>query len=83
MRREGKKHGRWLEIGTARLDSDGVIRVFLDRTPIGGFSGYAYLSPNGTKPPNPQPEWPAPPSNEEEDFDVPALLRGRQPEQGG
>jgi len=37
LRREGKKHGRWLEIGTGRLDSAGVFHAFLDRTPIGGF----------------------------------------------
>ena len=67
MKREGKKHGRWLEIGTARQDSDGVIHLFLDRTPIGGFNGYAYLSPNGVKPPDPQPERPAQRSDEEED----------------
>ena len=46
--REGKKHGRWLEIGTARQDSSGVIHAFLDRTPIGGFNGYVYFAPVGT-----------------------------------
>jgi hypothetical protein len=57
-----------LEIGTARQDSDGVIHLFfLDRTPIGGFNGYAYLSPKGVKPPDPQPE-PSRPSDAEEDF---------------
>lgn len=66
LRKEGKKHGRWLEIGTARQDSDGVIHVFLDRTPIGGFNGYAYLSPNGLKPPDPQPERPARSGDDEE-----------------
>ena len=55
LRREGKRYGRWLEIGTARQESDGIIHVFLDRTPIGGFSGYAYLSPTGVKPPDPEP----------------------------
>ena len=67
MKREGKKHGRWLEIGTARQDSAGVIHVFLDRTPIGGFNGYAYLSPNGVKPPDPQAERPAPRSDGDEE----------------
>ena len=66
LRREGKKHGRWLEIGTARQDSSGVIHLFLDRTPIGGFNGYAYLSPHGVKPPEPQPERPPPRSDDEE-----------------
>ena len=66
LKREGTKYGRWLEIGSARLDSTGVIHLFLDRTPIGGFNGYAYLSPVGVKPPDPEPERPAQPSEEEE-----------------
>ena len=36
LKREGKRFGRWLEIGVARAEKDGSIRVFLDRTPIGG-----------------------------------------------
>ena len=48
LRREGKKHGRWLEIGTARPDSSGVIHAFVDRTPIGGFNGYVCFAPIGT-----------------------------------
>jgi hypothetical protein len=39
MQRVGKKFGRWLEIGGGRLDDDGV-HVFLDRLPVGGFTGY-------------------------------------------
>jgi hypothetical protein len=50
LKREGKKFGRWLEIGGARTEQDGSIRVFLDRTPIGGFNGYVYLCPVGTEP---------------------------------
>ena len=68
MKREGKKHGRWLEIGTARQDSDGVIHAFLDRTPIGGFNGYVYFAPIGAQPPLPEPERPAQRSDEEEDI---------------
>lgn len=55
LKREGKRYGRWLEIGKVRLDSDGVIHVFLDRTPVGGFNGYAHCSPIGVKPPDPEP----------------------------
>jgi len=60
LKREGKKYGRWLEVGTARQDSTGVIHVFLDRTPVGGFNGYAYLAPIGAQPPAPvqQPQRP-------------------------
>jgi hypothetical protein len=39
----------------------------VDRTPIGGFNGYAYLSPKGVKPPDPRPE-PVRPFDAEEDF---------------
>ena len=69
LKREGKRHGRWLEIGTARQDSTGVIHAFLDRTPIGGFNGYVSFAPIGTAPPLPEPERPAHPSAEEEDPD--------------
>jgi len=57
LRKEGKRHGTWLEIGTARQADNGIIHVFLNRTPIGGFNGYVYLSPHGV-PPDPQPERP-------------------------
>jgi hypothetical protein len=63
-RREGRRmrFGRWLEIGTGRDDEDGAVHVFLDRMPIGGFTGYVYLAPIGTKPPitEPHPERPDP-----------------------
>ncbi|WP_263356147.1 hypothetical protein [Acidicapsa ligni] len=48
----------WLEIGNGRLDSDGIFHGFLDRTPIGGFSGYVYFAPVGTTPAEPEPERP-------------------------
>lgn len=56
-RRIGKKanHIRWVEIGTARVDPDAV-HVFLDRLPIGGFTGYVRLTPTGTVPPVPVPK---------------------------
>jgi hypothetical protein len=59
LKREGRRHGRWLEIGTGRQDADGVIHVFLDRTPLGGFNGYVYLAPIGSQPPISEPERPA------------------------
>jgi hypothetical protein len=67
LKREGKKFARrWLEIGKARHDSNGVIHLFLDRTPIGGFNGYAYLAPMGTQPPPVEPARPGEPSEEED-----------------
>lgn len=57
FKREGRKFGRWLEIGVARAEDDGTgqIRVFLDRLPIGGFTGGVLLSPIGTVPALPEP----------------------------
>jgi hypothetical protein len=55
FKREGRKFGRWLEIGTARAEDDGAIRVFLDRLPIGGFTGGVLLSPTGTVQALPEP----------------------------
>lgn len=66
LKREGKKYGRWLEIGTARQESTGVIHLFLDRTPIGGFNGYVYLAPIGAQPPQSEPERPGEPSEAED-----------------
>ncbi len=71
MRREGKRFGRWLEIGSARIDQEGAAaHVFLDRLPVGGFTGYVYLAPTGEQPPplEPEPRRPALPSDEEEEF---------------
>jgi hypothetical protein len=57
FRREGRKMrvGRWLEVGTGRADKDGTIHLFMDRTPIGGFSGYVLMKPLGTEPPAVEP----------------------------
>jgi hypothetical protein len=44
------------------------MHLFLDRMPIGGFSGYVHLSPKGTTPPAPvpvRPEQPFPAAEEE------------------
>jgi hypothetical protein len=72
MQRIGKKIGRWLEVGSGRIDAEGV-HVFLDRLPVGGFTGYVRLTPHGKPPPlpQPQPRRPAGPagSGEEEEFE--------------
>jgi hypothetical protein len=69
FKREGRKFGRWLEIGVARAEAGGSIRVFLDRLPIGGFSGGVLLSPIGTVPPLPEPP-PRRPGQAEEDDEL-------------
>ena len=68
-KREGPrlKFGRWVECGNARIEqqrcpncgaraAESKGHVFLDRLPIGGFSGYVLLSPLGSKPPLPTPQ---------------------------
>ena len=67
LRREGKRHGRWLEIGTARLEGDGPAHVFLDRLPVGGFTGYVHLVPLGAQPPAPEPEPQRPAQTDDDD----------------
>jgi hypothetical protein len=56
LKRETRTSGRWLEIGTAHIQSDGRNgghHVYLDRLPIGGFGGHFLLHPIGAKPPEP------------------------------
>jgi hypothetical protein len=67
FKREGKrpKFGRWLECGVGRLEKDGAVNVFLDRTPVGGFS-HIYLAAIGAKPPAVEPE-PQRPGDDGED----------------
>ena len=71
VKREGRRlrYMRWLECGMARVDQNGVVHVFLDRMPIGGFTGYVYLSPIGTPPPSadPQPQRPGEKDDEDEE----------------
>jgi hypothetical protein len=64
MQRIGKKYGPWLEIGSGRIDEDGV-HVFLDRMTI-GWTGYVRLVPRGEPPPMPQPQRPAGAGDDEE-----------------
>jgi len=57
MKRESRTAFRWLEIGAARIESGGGgHHVYVDRLPVGGFTGHIYLSPIGAKPPDPAPE---------------------------
>jgi hypothetical protein len=67
--------GRWIEIGFAHIDADANNEhdIFLDRLPIGGFTGHIHLSPKGvkpqapTQPPRPgSPPDPGNPADEEE-----------------
>jgi hypothetical protein len=60
FQRQGKKSGRLLEVGTGRIDADrNIAHVFMDRQPIGGYTGYVVLAPHGMKPePPPEPERP-------------------------
>ena len=52
---------------TFRIDDDGV-HLFLDRLPVGGFTGYVRLTTERAPPPlpQPQPQRPAPAVDEEE-----------------
>jgi hypothetical protein len=62
LRRESRAQSRWIEIGHARIETNADLhQVFLDRLPIGGFTGHIYLSPIGVRPPEPdaQPERPS------------------------
>ena len=49
------KFGPWIKIGSGRLNQDGA-EIVLRVLPIGGFSGYVRLIPNGKAPPLPEPE---------------------------
>lgn len=69
-KREGRKLKlmRWLEIGAARIEKEtGIGHVFIDRMPVGGFTGYVYLSPVGTPPPSPDPQPQRPGESDDED----------------
>jgi hypothetical protein len=75
LKRESRTAFRWLEIGMARIENDGTgsHHVYVDRLPVGGFTGRIHLSPIGVKPkdPEPKPQRPAEgqqPADEEEDF---------------
>jgi hypothetical protein len=51
--RLGRKSGRLLEVGPARIDRErDVVHLFMNRQPIGGYTGYVVLYPIGTEPPS-------------------------------
>jgi len=57
LRKESRTRSRYIEIGHARIEKTGdVHHIFLDRMPIGGFTGHVFLSPIGVKPPDPEPQ---------------------------
>ena len=58
LRRESRHRSRYIEIGHASIKGtpDGVHHIFLDRLPIGGFTGHITLSPIGVKLPDPEPQ---------------------------
>jgi hypothetical protein len=54
LKRETRTTSRWLEIGTAFIESDGTTgahQVYIDRLPVGGFTGHIRLQPVGVQPP--------------------------------
>ena len=62
LKREGRRqqHRRWLEIGIGWQREDGSFQGFLDRTPLGGWTGFVHFEPSGRGAPPLPPERPAP-----------------------
>jgi hypothetical protein len=50
--RKGRRGGRWIDEGVARVEPAGSINVFLHSLPIGGFDGRIHLAKIGTPPPD-------------------------------
>lgn len=72
LKRVGRRFTRWLEIGTGRQGEDGAFHAYLDRTPIGGWTGYVHFAPIGAEPPQLPPQRPAqppPPTDDDEQQD--------------
>jgi hypothetical protein len=67
--RQGKKFGKLLECGSARVDrQNNLVHVFMDRGPITGYTGYIVLSPIGA--PTPKVEPPTDDDDEEDIYDA-------------
>jgi hypothetical protein len=64
--RVGRKLGCWLEVGSGRIDAAGV-DLFIDRLPVGGFTGFVRLVPKDAPLPDLKPQRPN--SDEDEDSD--------------
>ena len=72
LKRVGRRFTRWLEVGTGRQGEDGSFTAYLDRTPLGGWTGYVHFAPIGQEPPPLPPERPGgpqQPADGDEDFD--------------
>jgi hypothetical protein len=67
--RKGRRLGRWIDEGVARLNPDGSADVFLHSLPIGGFSGHIHVAKIGANPPDltPAPQRPEATGDDEED----------------
>jgi hypothetical protein len=65
LRRESRTRFSSLEIGKGRCDDDGTFHGYLDRLPIGGFTGYVQFVPVGKDPSLPTPQRPDPSGEEE------------------
>lgn len=69
--RKGRRVGRWIDEGVARVEPDGSINVYLHSLPIGGFDGRIHLAKIGTRPPEvmPAPQRPGGGDGDEESDD--------------
>jgi hypothetical protein len=69
LKRETRTVFRWLEIGMAHIENSGTGNhdIYVDRLPIGGFSGHIHLSPIGVTPNVPTQAQPVRPSDGEDD----------------
>lgn len=69
-KRETRTAFRWLEVGMATVvcDGNGGHDIYVDRLPVGGFTGHIHLSPVGVRPPETemQPQRPGQVSENEE-----------------
>jgi hypothetical protein len=53
--RRGRRIGRWIQEGDARLEANGDANIYVHSTPVGGFNGHIYLAKIGTSPPDAEP----------------------------
>jgi hypothetical protein len=69
--RKGRRVGRWINEGDARLEADGAINVYLHSLPIGGWDGRIHLAKIGSGPPDivPAPQRPGETGEEEGESD--------------
>jgi len=67
--RRGRRLGRWIEEGVARIEPDGSVNVYLHSLPIGGFDGRIHLAKIGTSPPDVMPAPQRPGGDEGDEFE--------------